>query len=84
MIKNQMQTVQPAWIVKPGSHVLSSSYGSRGLFLLLHYSAKGEDEFSADSLGADDIDIFPMCLDGLFDNGQAQAGALLVLPPGGV
>ena len=84
MIKNQMQTVQPAWIVKPGSHVLSSSYGSRGLFLLLHYSAKGEDEFSADSLGADDIDMFIVGLDDFFYDGEAKAGPFLVFAAGEV
>ena len=51
---------------------------------LTAFFGQGEDELGPHPLGADDIDIFSMCLDGLLDNGQTQAGALLVLSPGGV
>lgn len=43
---------------------------------------KGEDEFGADSLGADDIDVLIVCGDSLLDDGQPQPGSFFILAAG--
>ena len=45
---------------------------------------KCEDEFGADSLGADDIDVLVVCADDFPDDGQAKADALFVSAAGDI
>ena len=52
------------------------------IFLFGHW--QGEDEFGADAFGADDVDVFIVGVDDLFHDGEAEAGALLILAAGEV
>ena len=45
---------------------------------------QGEDKFSADSFGTDDVDIFIMCLNNFFYDRESKTGTLLVLSTGQV
>ena len=45
---------------------------------------QGEDKFSADSFGTNDVDIFIMCLNNFFYDRESKTGTLLVLSTGQV
>ena len=45
---------------------------------------QGENKFRTDTLGADTIDIFTMCLNDLFYNGKSKTGAAFIFSAGEV
>lgn len=50
--------------------------------MLLHFflrERQGEDKFRSDTFRADDIDVFVVRLNDLFDDRQTESGALLIL-----
>lgn len=52
--------------------------------VLLFCEWQGKDELCSHSFGADDVDMFIVCLNNFFYNSKSQAGSPFIFSPGKV